>query len=385
MDEAVKKGEMSVSAPTDETAVIQLTGRWKRSAGLPGAGEALGILESRPLLRKVSFNTAGITEWDSSLLTFFLRIRHSLEIKGVVAEADGLPDGARRLLRMAAAVPERPGARAEAEPAGVRQESFLSRVGGGAISLSGAVEEAVAFIGEAALGFFALVRGRGAFRPADVYSFVQGAGVQALPIVSVIGMLVGSIFAFMGAIQLRTFGAQIYVADLVGIAMVRVMGAVMTGVIMAGRTGAAYAAQLGAMQVNEEIDALRTFGISPVEFLVAPRVIALTLMMPFLCVYADFMGILGGLIVGAGMLDLSAASYIAETRSTLDLTNLWIGLFHSFVFGIIISLTGCLRGMQCGRSASAVGDAATSAVVTAIVWMVIATAAITYLCDLMGI
>jgi phospholipid/cholesterol/gamma-HCH transport system permease protein len=175
------------------------------------------------------------------------------------------------------------------------------------------------------------------------------------------------------------------VADLVGIAMVRVMGAVMTGVIMAGRTGASYAAQIGTMQVNEEIDALKTLGISPMEFLILPRMLALTLMLPLLCVYADIMGILGGLIVGVAMLDLNPAAYLAETKSTLSLANMWVGLFHSAVFGIIISLTGCLRGLQCGRSAAAVGQATTSAVVTAIVWMVIATAFITFACNLLGI
>ncbi len=189
----------------------------------------------------------------------------------------------------------------------------------------------------------------------------------------------------MGAIQLKAFGAQIYVADLVGIAMVRVMGAVMAGIIMAGRTGASYAAQLGTMQVNEEIDALQTLGISPMEFLVLPRMLALILMMPLLCVYADVMGILGGLIVGVTMLDLSPTIYLNETRASFQLTNLWIGLFYSAVFGVIIALAGCLRGIQCGRSASAVGEATTSAVVTSIVTIVVATAIITVICSVLGL
>jgi phospholipid/cholesterol/gamma-HCH transport system permease protein len=203
--------------------------------------------------------------------------------------------------------------------------------------------------------------------------------------VILISLLVGLILAFIGAIQLMMFGAQIYVANLVAVAMVRVMGAVMAAVIMAGRTGAAFAAQLGTMQVNEEIDALKTLGISPMEFLVLPRMLALVIMMPLLCVYADIMGIIGGMIVGIGMLDLGLVEYLHQTRASLSLSFFWIGLFYAAVFGVLIALAGCLRGMQCGRSALAVGEATTSAVVTAIVAIVVATAVITYGFSVLGI
>ena len=206
-----------------------------------------------------------------------------------------------------------------------------------------------------------------------------------MPIVSLICFLVGLILAFIGAIQLRLFGAQIYVADLVGIAMVRLMAAIMTGIVMAGRTGGAFAAQLGTMQVNQEIDALKTLGISPMDFLVLPRVLALALMMPLLCLYANFVGILGGMVVAVGMLDIGFMEYYNETVTSVGLWNLGIGLFSGFVFGVIVALAGCMRGMQCGRSASAVGDAATSAVVTAIVGIIVSTAVITVLCNMLGI
>jgi len=181
------------------------------------------------------------------------------------------------------------------------------------------------------------------------------------------------------------FGAQIFVADLVAIAMTRVMGAVMVGVIMAGRTGAAFAAQIGTMQVNEEIDALQTLGIAPMEFLVLPRMLALILMMPLLCVYADLMGILGGFIVGVGMLDITPKQYINQTINAMNLYHFFIGIVHALVFGALIALAGCLRGIQCGRSASAVGLATTSAVVTSIVAIVLATAIITILANILGI
>jgi len=198
-------------------------------------------------------------------------------------------------------------------------------------------------------------------------------------------MFASVILAFIGAIQLMMFGAQIYVADLVGIAMVRVMGAVMVGIVMAGRTGAAFAAQLGTMQGNEEIDALKTMGVSPMEFLVLPRMLALVLMMPLLCVYADLMGVLGGLIVGVSALDIGLLQYINQTTGALKLSYFFIGIIHAIIFGVLVSLAGCLRGIQCGRSASAVGDATTSAVVTSIVAIIVATGIITVVCNMLGI
>ena len=198
-------------------------------------------------------------------------------------------------------------------------------------------------------------------------------------------MLVGLITSFVGAVQLQLFGAQIYIANLVGLGMAREMAAMMTGIIMAGRTGAAYAAKLGTMQVNEEIDALQTLGIGPIETLVLPRVLALGLMMPVLCLYANLLGIIGGGVACVGLFDLTAAQYYHQTVTAVPLIHFGVGLFKSFVYGVIIALSGCLRGMQCGRSAAAVGDATTSAVVTAIVWIVVACAAITVLCNTLRI
>jgi phospholipid/cholesterol/gamma-HCH transport system permease protein len=214
---------------------------------------------------------------------------------------------------------------------------------------------------------------------------MQECGAQALPIVSLISLLVGLILAFIGAVQLEQFGAQIYIADLVGIGMARQMGAMMTGIIMAGRTGAAFAAQLGTMTVNEEIDALTTTGLPPMEFLVLPRMLALMVMMPLLALYADLMGILGGAIVGVGLMDLGAMTYFQETRHALDFTDFAVGLVYAAVFGALVAIAGCLRGMQCGRSASAVGDAATSAVVTAIVWIIVSDAILTVMLNTLGI
>ncbi len=227
--------------------------------------------------------------------------------------------------------------------------------------------------------------GKARFRRSDLLVILQDVGAQAVPIVSLISFLVGLILAFVGAIQLVMFGAQIYVANLVGIAMVREMGAIMTGIIMAGRTGAAFAAQLGTMQVNEEIDALQTLGIPAMDFLVLPRMIALFLMMPLLCLYADLMGVLGGFVVGVTMLDLNPMEYLIQTQGAIRLADFWVGIFMSAVFGILVAMSGCLQGIRCGRSASSVGNATTSAVVNGIISIIIATAIITVICNVLGI
>jgi phospholipid/cholesterol/gamma-HCH transport system permease protein len=362
-----------------DTMVIHLSGNWQKGSGLPDVDELLNKLVPGQV-RTVRIDASGLTGWDSNLLTFLIKIKEWCTEKNVEYQGGNLPEGARRLLNLASAVPERQGARRESQ-----KEPFFSRIGGATEQLVASVGEIFDFLGEAFVAVIRLITGRASFRRADLWLFIQETGAQALPIVSLISMLVGLILAFVGAIQLKTFGAQIYVADLVGIAMVRVMGAIMTGIIVAGRTGASYAAQLGTMQVNEEIDALKTLGISPMEFLVLPRMVALALMMPLLCVYADIMGILGGLIVGVVMLDLNPIVYLNQTKAAIGLTNVWIGLFYCTVFGVIVALSGCLRGMQCGRSASAVGYATTSAVVTSIVSIIVATAIITILCDVLGI
>lgn len=366
--------------PADDSLLIRLAGSWTTSERLPDNSEIAAALGSRSPPRTVYFDTSGVAGWDSSFLTFLAEIKALCSKFGLSFETEGLPEGAQRLLKLASAVPERSGAARE-----VHKQPIFLRIGDMALQLWYSIGDMLAFLGDASLAMARFVTGRANFRWSDLFLFLKESGYQAFPIVSLISLLVGLILAFVGAVQLKTFGAQIYVADLVAVAMVRVMGAIMTGIIMAGRTGASYAAQLGTMQVNEEIDALTTLGISSTEFLVLPRMLALIIMMPVLCVYADVMGILGGLIVGTVMLDLNPIVYLTQTKAALNLTNVWIGLVHSAVFGVIVALAGCLRGMQCGRSAQAVGYATTSAVVTGIVSIIMATAVITIICNVLGI
>ncbi len=372
--------ELSFEKSAGDTLLVRLKGGWTIDQQLPSVKEVGQQIESDPTVKQIAFDTGQLSDWDSGLLSFLTKIITDSSAKNITVNQEGLSEGIQKLLKLAFAVPERKGARKETV-----RDPVLQRIGESTIAVGQASVDMLGFIGEAFLVFLKFFVGKARFQRSELILTIQQCGVQALPIVSLISVLVGLIFAFIGAVQLMMFGAQIFVADLVAIAMTRVMGAVMVGVIMAGRTGAAFAAQIGTMQVNEEIDALQTLGISPMEFLVLPRMLALILMMPLLVVYADLMGILGGFIVGVSMLDITVKQYINQTINAMNLYHFFIGIVHALVFGVLVALAGCLRGIQCGRSASAVGQATTSAVVTSIVAIVVATAIITVVCNLLGI
>ena len=285
-----------------------------------------------------------------------------------------------RLLDLATGVPEPAGARR-----GGDREPLLARIGRVASDFGRGARDILEFLGQATLSVGRFATGRARYRRVDLWLTIQECGAAALPIVTLISVLVGMILAFVGAVQLRQFGAGIYVADLVGLAMAREMGAMMTAIIMAGRTGAAFAAQIGTMRVNEEIDALTTSGFSPQDFLVLPRMLALAAMMPLLCIYSDLLGIAGGAVVGLTLLDLAPPLYWDQTVSALTLTDFGVGLVKSAVFGVLVAVSGCLRGLQCGTSSEAVGLAATSAVVTGIVAIIVSDAFFTLIFEVLGI
>lgn len=366
--------------PYSGTLIVRLFGTWKIGNQPPSFNEFADELEKDPLIKTISFDSGGLSRWDSVLIAYLLKIANYCEQRQIELVTDGLPEGAINLLKLASAVPERVESRKN-----LTHQSITTRFGNRVINTWKSTIDILDFVGDLLIAFLRFSTGKARFRWSDLLLIIQESGAHALPIVSLISLLVGLILAFVGSIQLKMFGAQIYIANLVAIAMVRAMGAIMTGIIMAGRTGASFAAGIGSMQVNEEIDALKTAGLPPMEFLVLPRVIALAIMMPLLTLYADLMGILGGMIVGVGGFDIGIREYFNVTKGSLTLTTVGIGLFSSFIFGILVAIAGCLRGMQCGRSASAVGEATTSAVVTSIVSIIVATAIITIGCNILGI
>ena len=327
------RGELRCERLADDTLLVHLVGHWTIHAGAPVVTEVYQQLDASPPVRRLAFEAQELTAWDSRLLTCCARCWRRART--------GRSSSISRACRRASAASWRwppPCPSAKAPGAGRLRLSWLAGIGTAVLAAWQGAWDMLGFIGEAVLAGLRLVTGQARFRWVDLALFVQESGVQALGIVSLISFLIGLILAFMGAVQLRQFGAQIFVADLVGLGMTREMGAVMTGIIMAGRTGAAFAAQLGTMQVNEEIDALQTMGIPPMEFLVLPRMLALMLMMPLLCVYADLMGMLAGLLIGTGLLNLSVVEYVNETRKAVHLIDFGLGLGKSVVFGALVAL-----------------------------------------------
>jgi len=373
-------GEMSFSRPTEDTLLVRLAGDWTIKEELPAVEEVQKQADSGPPVQRIAFDTQDLGRWDSGLITFLIKLFEQSSQSQIDTNREGLPEGVRRLLDLAAAVPEKKDAHKEAV-----REPFLVQVGKSSMDIARQAGALVTFLGESTIALGRFFVGKAKFRRSDLWLTIQQCGVDALPIVTLISFLVGLILAFVGAVQLAMFGAQIFIANLVGIAMAREMAAIMTGIIMAGRTGAAFAAQIGTMQVNEEVDALITMGVSPMEFLVLPRMIALIVMMPLLCLYANLVGILGGFVVGTGMFDISFTQYMEQTRLALNLTHFGLGIFKSAIFGVLVAIAGCLRGMECGRSASAVGDAATSAVVTSIVLIVVTDGLFAVITNIIGI
>ena len=330
-------------------------------------------------IQNIQVNASELKQWDSSLVVVLYRLTALSKSQKKQLKLIDVPKNLERLINLALAVDRKPSL--PSSPKLPWLESF----GGFGYDIWQSTKKGLGFIGQCLASFRRFIFSKAIMRQVDFLFALQDCSYKAIGIVSLVSFMVGLILAFVGAIQLKTFGAQIYVASLVAIGMTRIMGAIMVGIIMAGRTGASYAATIGTMQVNEEIDALKTMGIPTTDFLVLPRIMALTIATPILVILADLMGIIGGATVGILMLDISAPEYYKYTINALDLTNFLVGVFHGLVFGIVISLCGCYFGVYCGRNADSVGRATTQAVVSAIVWMIVVTGIITVIFEVLGI
>jgi phospholipid/cholesterol/gamma-HCH transport system permease protein len=368
-----------IDRPSPETLSVKLSGQWILDEGLPSFSEIEKTIESTPEVKRLEFDAEAITAWDSALLIFLRNIANYCKKNNIELDDTGLPKGVKKLLKLSTAVPVK---ETQGDP---MESSMLSRIGDVSIRLTRSGADTLAFIGEVFLSLTRWIRGKAQFRRSDMKVLLEEAGIQALPIVTLINFLIGVILAFVSAIQLQQFGAEIYVANLVAVAMAREMSPMMTAIILAGRSGASYAAHIGTMTVNEEIDALKTAGFSPIDFLVLPRILALTLMTPLLALYADFMGMIGGGVVGTGMLGISSSLYLQQTISALHPIHFMLGLIKACIYGALVALAGCMTGMQSGRSASAVGEATTRAVVISIVLIIVASAITTVIYTLLGL
>lgn len=354
---------------------LHLNGDWQLESAPDGEAICAAV---PPGCREVALATAELGSWDSSLAIALLQLARWCDSQDISLNTQAAPRGLQQLLMLATDVPA-----AEANPTNP-PTGFLLGMNANLHAQWQGLRDTLIFLGDTCLALGRWVRGNAKTRRSDILFFIDQAGPKALVIVTLISMLVGMILAYLGSVQLRQLGAQVYVADLVAIGMVREMGALMTAVIMAGRTGAAYAAQIGTMQVNDEVDALRVMGISSMEFLVLPRLLALVFIMPLLCIYADIIGMAGGAIIASSM-DVSLTQYILQTRDAVDWLDISTGLIKSLFFGILIAVAGCQAGLNCGRDSNAVGMAATNAVVKAIVYLVVADAAFNIVYDKLGI
>lgn len=317
------------------------------------------------------------SSWGSLLLSFFCQLKDEAQKRNILCDSSLLPRQMQELLQVSYAGPANPQQKVSV--------NIFRAFGELLFRIVQQIKTAVDFVGEVTQAMLKFFAGKATVSARDVWQEIYNASASSLPIISLVSILLGLILAFVSAVQLQVLGAEIYVSSLITVSMVRVMSPVLTGIVIAGRIGASYAATIGSMQVNEEVDALKTFGINPIEFLVLPRFLALSLMMPFLTVYSDFMGILGGYAVIYWGWDISFYAFLDNVQTFARLHQIFIGLFHAFVFGIIIALSGCYQGMTSGRDAEAVGRATTMAVVHSIIGIIVSTSILTIILSGFGL
>lgn len=314
----------------------------------------------------VVVDASGVSRLDGAGIAFLIDLLRQPRSADAAVRIEGLAPQQRALLDQFEPSHFRPQSRRARRPAGVREA-----LGRGSASAARGVSDALAFLGETAAALAGALAAPREVRWRDTLSLAQRVGADALPIVSLIAFLMGLILAFQAAVAMRQFGAELLVADLVGISLVRELGPLMTAILLAGRTGAAFAAEIGTMRVNEEVDALVTMGLDPVRFLVVPRLLAALAMTPLLTLYANMVGLLGGAAV-MSTFEIPLSAYMRETFAFVTLSDFLGGMAKTFVFGAIVAGVGCLRGLQTRAGSEAVGLAATRAVVTSIVLIVVA-------------
>lgn len=357
-----------------DTLAVQVGGDWRITQKHPDWQETVAGQEPK----RVRVTGKELGSWDSSLALFLREARSWSEGRGIPLAIEQVPEGADKLARLLAQNPALP-----AKPAGL--PNLATTVGAATVALWAEIKDLASLVGECAYSIARFFRGQAQFRWRDCLNEMQQCGAMALPIVGLISFLVGVTLAYTGAIVVRQYGGDIWIADMVGLAVVREMGPMMAAIVLAGRTGAAYAATLGNMQANEEIDALSTLGVSPIDFLVMPRVVALFCMMPFLALYSDCLGVLGGMAIAyAPPLNIPTNLYWAEMQTIVDLSDINTGVIKAAVFGLLIGLAACLRGLQAERSATGAGQAATAAVVTSTLLIIVSDSIFAVIFNILG-
>lgn len=333
------------------------------AAELPRPPAGLSIAEGT----RLAFDSTALSHWQPPLAAALWQTLAPLARGGVTLDLTGLPRGLQSLLNL-------PPPDGKAKPAPADDDPPEAEW-----------HKTLVFVGDLLAALGRLARGRSAMRLSDWLWQIEQTGPRSLPIVGLVSALVGLIVAYMGAQQLQRFGAQSFIANLVTVGVVREIAALVVGIVLAGRVGAAFAAQIGSMRAGEEIDALTTLGVDPVEHLVLPRMLALLVTGPLLTLCAGVAGLAVGWAVAVGLYDVPAMAYLASTREALSGWDLAVGLLKGSVYAVLVALAGCRQGLNAGRSAQAVGEATTAAVVQAIVWMVVAASLLTVIFQRLGI
>jgi phospholipid/cholesterol/gamma-HCH transport system permease protein len=352
-------------------AALTLTGqlRFSELTALWSALQAAVVTAGRG--QQLDFDMSRVERVDGGSMALLVQLRADLQRRGARSEFLGASEAVQAIIHLYSG-----DVRVGRLPR-LRATGLLEQIGAATSGLLESSKQVFSFFGEAILSAVAVVRRPGSANWGDILPTMERMGADAFPIVMLINFLIGAVMAFQGAVQLKLFGANIYVADLTAISICRELGPLMTAITLCGRSGAAFAAELGSMKVSEEIDALRTLGFGPVRYLVVPRLVALMLVMPLLTVLGDAFGVLGGLVVGVVSLDLTVAGYLIETRKALDLFDIFSGVLKSVVFAVVIVLIACQQGLATTDGALGVGRRTTSSVVSILFALILVDAAFT--------
>lgn len=373
----------SISASEDSRGLIlRAEGNWL-VASAAELDRHLHAMEL-PRGRRVTLDLAGLERLDTAGTWLLLRTEHDLATRGNAVVLANLPA---RFAPLVDQVRSR-GAGAplpDPIPPHYTLLGFIARIGEVSIALSRRALSMLGFGGLVATAIGLLLRHPGRLRATATTVQMEQTGVNALPIVGLLSFLIGVVFAYQGADQLRRFGAEIYTVNLLGIAILRELGVLLTAIIIAGRSGSAFTAQIGTMQVNQEIDAMRTLGLDPVEILVVPRILGLALTLPLLVFYADAMGLLGGALMSWATLGISLPAFLDQLRGAITEWTFWIGIIKAPFFATIIALVGCYEGFNVAGSADSVGRLTTQSVVEAIFLVILADSAFSVLFSLLRI
>lgn len=354
-------------------AALRIEGRLTFAEAGPLWSDLIKNVEKVDKGQRIDFDMSQVEQVDGGSMALLVQLRADLHRRGAASEFMGADDHVQKIIHLY---------RGDVRVGRLkkrRARGLMEQIGASTLAILDELKHVLGFFGQALVGFAGVIARPSTANWKDVAPTMEKTGADAVPIVILINFLVGFVMAFQGAVQLKQFGANIYVADLVGLSICRELGPLMTGIILCGRTGAAFAAEIGSMKVSEEIDALRTMGFDPMRFLVLPRTIALMLVLPLLTLLGDAVGILGGLVVGVLSLDLTIVGYLNETQKALDMWDIFSGMIKSVVFAMVIALISCQQGLATSGGAEGVGKRTTSSVVSILLALILVDASFTIL------